>query len=85
MYCGIPQYQIPNVLPGANSLKKPYHIVILRFSEVLKGHAKCVYIVKGAAAARLLKSLIECIFLFLQPAHNFKMHFSSFFNVFRNQ
>ena len=25
---------------GANSLKKPHHIVILRFSEVVKGHAK---------------------------------------------
>ena len=24
---------------GANSLKKPHHIVILRFSEVVKGHA----------------------------------------------
>ena len=25
---------------GANSLKKPHHIVILRFSEVVKCHAK---------------------------------------------
>ena len=26
---------------GANSLKKPHHIVILRFSEVVKDHANC--------------------------------------------
>ena len=26
---------------GANSLKKPHHIVILRFSEVVKDHAIC--------------------------------------------
>ena len=25
---------------GTNSLKKPHHIVILRFSDVVKGHAK---------------------------------------------
>ena len=25
---------------GANSPKKPHHIVILRFSEVVKGHAR---------------------------------------------
>ena len=27
---------------GANSQKKPHHIVILRFSEVVKGHANSV-------------------------------------------
>ena len=27
--------------PGAVCLKKPHHIIILRFSEVVKGHAKC--------------------------------------------
>ena len=26
---------------GVNSLKKPHHIIILRFSEAVKGHAKC--------------------------------------------
>ena len=33
----------PSTMPvhvGANSLKKPHHIVILLFSEVVKGHAK---------------------------------------------
>ena len=28
------------VLVGADSLKKPHHIVTLRFSEVVKNHAK---------------------------------------------
>ena len=27
---------------GAESLKKPHHIVTLQFSEVVKDHAKCL-------------------------------------------
>ncbi len=41
---------------GANSLKKPHHIIILRFSEVVKGHAKCV---AHEQAFKKHKNLIE--------------------------
>ena len=35
-------------LVGADSLKKPHHIITLRFSDVVKDHAKCMCIKKTA-------------------------------------
>ena len=40
------------MLIGANSLKIPHHIVILRFSEVVKGHANCIELKSGPKKPR---------------------------------
>ena len=51
---------------GANSLKKPHHIVILRFSEVVKGHAK--YGTLGINSFYYIKLNAMMMGLFTQPS-----------------
>ena len=64
IWWGFFRQTVPAAMPvhvGANSLKKPHHIVILWFSEVVKGHA--IYFVQKLLHFLLLKKWVLNIFL----------------------